>query len=225
MSDKKIISLSHGSGGKEMNELISSFNFKARGKWKNCDDDSATIDINENNTNKHLVFTTDSFVVDPLFFPGGNIGHLAFCGTVNDLLVMGADPLGLSLSFIIEEGFAKSDLQKIVDSISTLSEQTNIPIATGDTKVMEKGKLDKIIVNTSGIGIVSEEKMLTRKINIGDKIIISGGLGEHAVALLSKRFDYETDIVTDSKPLNNEIYAVRELIKVGSGSILFPKIV
>jgi len=204
---KDLITLAHGAGGKEMDELIRSLNIKNRGNWKNYDDDSATLD-QENNK---LVFTTDSFIIDPIFFPGGNIGHIAFSGTVNDLLMMGANPLGISLSLILEEGFPISDLKKILISLNHLSEKTNIPIVTGDTKVMPKGKVDKIIINTSGIG--TTETLLNKKAELGDKVIISGGLGEHAIALLSKRFDYETSIKTDSKPLVDEINSIKSLIK------------
>ncbi|MCF7860715.1 hydrogenase expression/formation protein HypE [Candidatus Woesearchaeota archaeon] len=202
------ISLSQGSGGKEMMELIESFKF-FRGKWTNSYDDSAILDISDG---RFLVFTTDSFIVDPVFFPGGNIGDLAFCGTVNDLLMMGAKPLGLSLSYIIEEGFEDFKLSKITETIGRLSNKYKIPVATGDTKVMEKGKLDKIVINTSGVGL-TESVLDGNAIVPGDKIIISGGLGEHAVALLSKRFDYETDIITDSRPLVDEMNSIRELIK------------
>ena len=156
---KDFIGLSHGSGGKEMSELINSFSFSYRGPWENYDNDSATIDIGNH---KKLVFTTDSFLVHPIFFPGGDIGHLAVSGTINDLVVMGATPLGLSLSLVIEEGFSFKDLQTIITSIQNLSKKTNVPIVTGDTKVMEKGKLDQIIINTSGVGIVSEKDLLTK---------------------------------------------------------------
>lgn len=209
--DKEVINLSHGSGGREMLDLIKSYKLSNRGEWKNYDDDSATIQIEKN---KKLVFTTDSFIVDPIFFPGGDIGHIAVCGTINDISVMGAEPIGLSLGFVVEEGFLKKDLKKIIASIDKISNDTNIPIVTGDTKVMEKEKVDKIIINVSGVGIVENKNLLTKKPKIGDKIIISGGLGEHAVALLSKRFDYKTSIVTDSKPIIKEIRKVRDLIKI-----------
>jgi hydrogenase expression/formation protein HypE len=205
------ITLAHGAGGREMDELIRSLGIVHRGLWKSVDDDSAVLPISGNQL---LCFTTDSFIVTPLFFPGGDIGHLAVCGTINDLAVMGAAPLGLSLSFVIEEGFPKKDLLRIMDSIKRVSEETGVPIVTGDTKVMEQGKLDKLIINTAGVGILKEKDLLTREIAIGDKVIISGGLGEHAVALLSKRFDYETSIVSDAKPLMKEITAVQDSIKV-----------
>ncbi len=218
MSDE-FITLPEGSGGKEMQDLIRSFLISNRGKWNNYDDDAATL-LLDGKKNKlprqHLVFTSDSFIVTPIFFPGADIGHLAFSGTVNDLLMMGATPVGISSSLVIEEGFLKSDLKRIMASINLLSKKYGIPIVTGDTKVMEKGKLDGIIINTAGIGLVDGKSLLTKelkKIVPGDKIIISGGLGEHAVALLSKRFDYSTSIISDSKPLVEEMASVRTLIK------------
>ncbi|MGM5484634.1 MAG: hydrogenase expression/formation protein HypE [Nanobdellota archaeon] len=205
MKDK--ITLAHGSGGKEMDELISKFSFP-KGNWTNHDDDSAVMRFGD----KNLVFTTDSFTVDPLFFPGADIGHLAFSGTVNDLCVMGARPLGLSLSFIIEEGFKRKDLDRIVSSIRQLSEEYDVPVVTGDTKVMSRGKIDGIVINVSGTGIADE--ILDGQPEEGEKIILSGGLGEHAVSLLSKRFDYETDLVSDSKPMIDELLAVKDMIKI-----------
>ncbi|MEM4397561.1 MAG: hydrogenase expression/formation protein HypE [Candidatus Woesearchaeota archaeon] len=212
------INLSHGSGSREMNSLIKMFDF-FRGNWKNYDNDSATFELktvlktSELDNDNILTFTTDSFVVNPIFFPNANIGHLAFSGTINDLLVIGSKPLGLSLAFVIEEGFSQNDLMKIVETLKELSFKYNIPIVTGDTKVMEKGKIDKIIINTSGLGLCKKTELLTKKIEIGDKLILSGGLGEHAVALLSKRFNYETSIVSDSKPLIEEFNEIRHLIK------------
>ncbi|MFH1849675.1 MAG: hydrogenase expression/formation protein HypE [archaeon] len=203
------IGLSHGSGGKEMTELISRFGF-FQGDWKNTRNDSATLDLGD----KQLIFTTDSFVVDPIFFPGGDIGHLAFCGTVNDLAVMGARPLGLSLGLVIEEGFSQNELDRIIGSIRKLSDDTGIPVATGDTKVMENGKIDRIVVNTSGVAVIDKDSLLTKDVFVGDKVIVSGGIGEHAVAILSKRFDYEAAVVSDSKPLVEEIESVKPMIKV-----------
>lgn len=212
MTQKKdFITLACGSGGMEMAELIAGFSLQNRGNWKNYDDDSATLDIGDN---RSLVFTTDSFTIDPLFFPGGDIGHVSVCGTINDICMMGATPLGLSLGLVIEEGFKKKYLDAIIESINRVSERTRIPIVTGDTKVMPKGKIDRIIINTSAIGIASNNELLTKKITKGDKIIISGGLAEHAIALLSKRFDYKTSIITDSKPLVDEIDAVKKTIKI-----------
>lgn len=206
-----IITLAHGAGGEEMDELIKSFGFEEKGDWLGCDDDAASI---LPPPNKRIVFTSDSFTVDPIFFPDTNIGHLAFSGAVNDICVMGADPVGLSLSLILEEGLPIADLKKIIGSIKSLSEKYGVPVVTGDTKVMERGKLDKIIINVSVVGVVKQDSLLTKKVEVGDKVIISGGLGEHAVALLSKRFEYETSIVSDSKPLVEELRSIRDMIKV-----------
>ena len=212
--EKEFVTLSQGSGGSEMQELISRFAFSKAAQnagWKNCDSDSATLDIGDG---RSIVFTTDSFIVDPIFFPGGDIGHIAMCGTINDLSVMGERPLGISLGIVIEEGFSISELDRIISSIDKVSKSTGIPVVTGDTKVMQKGKLDKILINTSGVGIIDNDILLARKISVGDKIIISGGLGEHAVALLSKRFDYTTDILSDSKPVIEEMDAIRDKVKI-----------
>jgi hydrogenase expression/formation protein HypE len=203
------ISIEEGSGGEEMSDLIESFSKDFyRGNWKYFDDDGAIL--NDNLSGK-LCFTTDSFVVSPIEFPGGNIGDLAICGTVNDLVVMGAKVLGLSLSFIIEEGLDREVFDRICDSIKKLSSDLKIPIATGDTKVVDKGSIDRIVINTSGVGIV--DRVLDDDLKDGDKIIVSGGIGEHGVALLSKRFDFETSIKTDSKALICEMSEVKDKIK------------
>ena len=203
------IRLSEGNGGEEMQSLIREMRaaIGAAGKWKNTDNDSANIQLG----NEQLFFTTDSYIASPIFFPGGDIGKIAACGTINDLAVTGAEPLGLSLSFVFEEGFDKESLNRILGSIASVSRETGIPIATGDTKVMEKGKLDGLIINTAGVG--TGKRALDEPIRAGDKIIVSGGIGEHSIALLSKRFEFETDLQTDSKPLIGEMRAIRGMIK------------
>lgn len=203
------ITLAEGSGGKEMGELIKSLGMDTRGEWKHTDDDASVLDIGGG---KHLVFTTDSFTVDPLFFPGGDIGHLAACGTINDLCMMGARPSGISLSLIIEEGFKRKSLLKVIDSFKKVCRECSIPIATGDTKVMPRGKIDGLVMNTSAVGITGA--LLNKKPEERDSIVLSGAIGDHAVALLSKRFDYETDIVTDSKPLIDQVESVKGLIRL-----------
>ncbi len=207
--DPSVVKLSEGSGGSDMRRLIDGIgeNFVDRGDWKHSMDDAATLAMGD----KHLVFTTDSYVVTPIFFPGGNIGNVAYCGTINDLSVMGAKPLGLSLSLVLEEGFSKAELTQILETIGALAKEHGVPIVTGDTKVMERGAIDKIIINTSGIGIT--EKPLEAPVTVGDHIIVSGGIGEHGTALLAKRFELETDVVSDSKPLFKEIDAIRDDIK------------
>jgi hydrogenase expression/formation protein HypE len=214
MSDN--VTLSEGSGGEEMNSLISIFKgiLSSSDSWKGSDDDAAYFDLGDG---RCLVFTTDSYIVDPIFFPGGDIGHIAASGTINDISVMGAKPLGISLGIIIEEGFPKDDLKKIIESIEHVCSDVGITVVTGDTKVMEKGKIDKIVINTAGIGIAKKEDLLIAEnnaLNIGDKIIVSGSIGEHAVALLSKRFDFKTKIVSDSQPLYKQIFSVHNNIKI-----------
>ena len=203
-----MIKLNQGNGGKEMNNLISKIKSHLPfSNWYHTDNDAAILKTDIG----FFGLTTDSFVVDPIFFPGGNIGKIAVCGTINDLAVMGITPSALTLALILEEGFPVEQLDKIMKSIGNISKLTGIPIVTGDTKVMEKGKIDKIIINTTGIGIT--DKVLDQPIESGDKIILSGSLGDHAVAVLSKRFDFKTDIKTDCKPLIEEITTIKNLIK------------
>ncbi|MFZ2881680.1 MAG: hydrogenase expression/formation protein HypE, partial [Candidatus Moraniibacteriota bacterium] len=205
----KIIELEMGGGGKKSEELIGNIRsiLNVKGKWKNTADDGAVFDLGK----EKLVFTTDAFIVDPLFFPGGDIGKIAICGTLNDLSVMGAKPIGLSLSIVIEEGFLESDLEKIINSIQKISKETGVPIVTGDTKVTEKGKIDKIEITTSGVGLASNI-ISNAGAKAGDDIIVSGDLGEHAVALLAKRFNYQTKIKSDCQPLICEIQAVSKYL-------------
>jgi hydrogenase expression/formation protein HypE len=199
IKNKKIL-LSHGSGGKAMSSLIRDlFLSKFGNPTLNELTDSAIL---QPAGNKKLCFTTDSYVVHPLFFPGGDIGSLAINGTVNDLAVMGAKPLYVSCSFIIEEGLDMDILAKITSSMSKTSKKVNVKIVTGDTKVVEKGSADKIFINTSGVGILQKKISLSKnKIKIGDKIIINGEIGAHGLAVMSKREDFKTNIKSDCAPL------------------------
>jgi len=218
MKNNKIIELEMGGGGKKSEELVGNIRniLKGQGKWENTKDDGAVYLIPNPSPYKgeggnKLVFTTDAFIVDPLFFPGGDIGKIAICGTLNDLSVMGAKPIGLSLSIVIEEGFLESDLKKIINSIQKISKSTGVPIVTGDTKVTEKGKIDKIEITTSGVGLAS--KIISNDgAKAGNDIIVSGDLGEHAVALLAKRFNYQTKIKSDCQPLIAEIQSVAKYL-------------
>ncbi|HRY82633.1 MAG TPA: hydrogenase expression/formation protein HypE [Candidatus Moranbacteria bacterium] len=219
MDENKTIELEMGAGGKKSEELISNIRkvLSVKGKWKNTKDDGAVFDLGRDAINcvstkqNNLVFTTDAFIIDPLFFSGGDIGKIAICGTINDLSVMGARPIGLSLSIVIEEGFPESDLRKIIQSIQEISKKENVPIVTGDTKVTEKGKIDKIEITTSGVGIA--KKIISNDgAKVGDVIIASGDLGEHAVALLSKRFNYQTKIKSDCQSLTREIQSVEKFL-------------
>lgn len=204
------VKLSEGNGGREMNllikEIISRFGF-GNGGWKNKDDDSATFKLREG----FLFFTTDSYTVNPLFFKGGNIGDLAFNGTVNDILVQGGKPLGVSLSLIIEEGFPKEDLFKIMESVGKASEKIKVPVVTGDTKVVEKGKVDGIFITSSGIGI--SDKVLDRNLEERDVVIVSGGLGEHGAVILAERYGFEIDLESDTKALYEEMEGIKDIVK------------
>jgi len=205
--DEKI-GLSHGAGGKLSLELISSlFKENFKNKILNRLEDSAVLDLN----GQKVAFTTDSYVIQPIFFPGGDIGKLAVCGTINDLAVMGAKPQALSCSMIIEEGLDKSILQKIVWSMRKTAQAARVPIVTGDTKVVEKGSADKIYINTSGIGLVTKGMDLGKeKIKVGDKIIISGTIGDHATAVLSARagLEFKTKVKSDCAFLSDLIGSI-----------------
>lgn len=171
--------------------------------------DSAVIfdsDVYHLHKGVRQAFTTDSFVVSPIFFPGGNIGDLAVNGTVNDLAVSGAIPLYLSAGFILEEGFPFDDLKKIVLSMSDAARRAGVRIVAGDTKVVEKGKADGIYINTSGIGIIPDKNINLgpQRIMPGDKIIVSGLIGEHGISVLSKRhgLSFDPPVLSDTAPLN-----------------------
>lgn len=209
----KMITLNDGSGGAQMQKLIERIRNKLKlgGGWKNINDDAAALDLKNKFNNNNLVFTTDSYTVNPIFFPGGDIGKLSVCGTINDLAVMGAEPVGISLSLIIEEGFSEIDLMRIISSIAEVSEKTNIPVVTGDTKVMDKGSVDKLVINTSGIGF-AENIISNSGLSLGDKILVSGTIGDHGIALLSKRFDYETKLVSDCAPVLKESRAISKYV-------------
>lgn len=203
------ITLDMGGGGQKSSELISEIRkiIGDAGKWMNSGDDGAVFNLGK----EKLVFTTDAFIVDPLFFPGGDIGKIAICGTINDLSVMGAKPIGISLSLVIEEGFPENDLKKIMKSIREISKKTGVPIVTGDTKVTERGKIDKIEITTAGVGL-AKRIISNGGARVGDVVICSGDLGEHAVALLAKRFNYKTKLKSDCKPLNSELEKVGKFL-------------
>ncbi len=210
------ILLSHGSGGTLMHKLIDSLFMKELGnKILNEKKDSAILKIG----NKKMAFTTDSYVVDPIFFPGGDIGSLAVNGTVNDLSVCGAKPLFISLGLIIEEGLDRDLLERIIRSVSSAAKRAGVQIVTGDTKVVEKGSCDKIFINTSGIGEVYYNGLSIDAIKPGDNVIVSGDIGEHAISVLSKRegIAFASKIFSDSVPLNKLIASVFKV----SGKVRF----
>jgi hydrogenase expression/formation protein HypE len=196
------VTLMHGAGGEVMGELLQTLTkFKhnnAGGIGLEALDDGAVIPLNGQN----LVFTTDSHVVRPIFFPGGDIGRIAVCGTINDLAMMGGRPIALSCGMIIEEGFEIDDLAKIVASMDDALGEAGANLVTGDTKVMERGALDGITINTSGIGIA---KIVVRDNGLvpGDVIIVSGTLGDHGISIMAHRegFDLGEQIKSDVAPL------------------------
>lgn len=200
------ILLSHGAGGEMMNRLISESILRnlTSGDLGEVGledlDDGASISLGD----KEIVISTDSYIVSPIFFPGGDIGKLAACGTINDISMMGARPVALSLAMIIEEGFETDELEHIIRSLDEVCRSTGISVITGDTKVMQRGKLDRIAINTTGIGIADSGKVIKdANLSPGDKIILSGTIGDHGVSLLSFRegFGFETTLSSDVAPL------------------------
>ena len=208
MNDNDTILLDHGAGGKVSHAMFSElilplFDNGLLAKQ----DDGAVFDIPAG----RMAFSTDSYTVDPIFFPGGDIGELAVNGTVNDVAMCGATPLYLSVGLIIEEGMKRSDLKRILQSMADAATKAGVRIITGDTKVVPRGKVDKIFINTSGIGIlpaginVSGDKALP-----GDKVIVSGTIADHGVTILSERegLKFDSDVKSDSAPLNHMVQAV-----------------
>lgn len=202
---KKKILLAHGSGGRLAHELIKELFLKSfDNKFLRSLGDSAIFEKEK----IRWAFTTDSYVIRPLFFPGGDIGKLAVCGTINDLAVAGAAPLFLSCALIIEEGLELLTLEKIVSSVKEAAEGAGVQIITGDTKVVEQGGADGLFINTSGVGIMrTQEDLSPGRIETGDRIIINGTIGDHSIATLSGReeFDFQTEIESDCAPLNDLI--------------------
>lgn len=209
MKEDRIL-LAHGSGGKLSHDLITSFFLKAfANPILEALDDSAVFGVDKGS----LAFTTDSYVVNPIFFRGGDIGKLAVCGTVNDLSMSGAVPRFLSAAFVIEEGFPLSDLNRLLDSMVKAAREAEVKIVAGDTKVVEKGAADKIFINTAGVGIVPEGVAISSaNARPGDLIILSGTIGDHGIAVVSERegLRFETNVVTDCAPLSQ---LVAEMIK------------
>lgn len=233
MADKKVL-LDHGSGGKISHSMMSDlilplFNNPALAML----DDGAALDMGKDIVGKKIAFSTDTYVVDPIFFPGGNIGDLAVNGTVNDVAMCGANPLYLSVGLIIEEGLPIDDLEKILKTMAKAAKKAGVAIVTGDTKVVPKGKADKIFINTSGVGIIPENINVSgANAKAGDKIIISGSIADHGITILSSREDLKmsSDIKTDSAALNhmvkaiidskNEIHVLRDPTRGGLGTTL-----
>lgn len=206
MSEDKI-SMNHGAGGEVMANLISSavldnITKKSVNGGISLDalDDGATIPIGD----YEIVVTTDGHTIDPLFFPGGDIGRISAAGTINDVSVMGAKPLAISNAIIMQEGFPIADLDRIMKSLNETCEEVDVAVITGDTKVMEQGKIDGIVMVTTGIGIAKKGEIVRDStLEVGDKIIVTGSLGDHGMSLMSFRegFGFETDLKSDTAPM------------------------
>lgn len=218
-NDEKVM-LGHGSGGSMMKRIIEEVFFEEYGTPElDCGDDAAVLDLlgaeavagSADGVAPRLAFSTDSFVVTPHFFPGGDIGRLAVCGTVNDVATSGAVPKCLSLGMILEEGFPMEDLRCICRSINEAAAEAGVRVVTGDTKVVNRGHGDGIFINTSGIGVLAPGIELGgAKCQPGDKVILSGTLGDHGITIMSCRegLNFQADIQSDVAPLNHMIAAV-----------------
>jgi len=232
IAPRESVQLSHGSGGRLMNELIHTL-FKSRFQNVYLDqmNDGAVLPQPPG----RLVFTTDSYVVQPIFFPGGDIGELAVYGTVNDLCMCGARPLYLSAGFIIEEGLAFSDLEQVVQSMAAAAQRSGVLIVTGDTKVVDRGHADRLFINTAGIGVMEQDYILSAaNVQPGDRVILSGSIGEHGLAVLAKRkgLDFQTAVASDCAPLHelvasllaecgSAVHAMRDATRGGVAAVLW----
>lgn len=212
------ITLSHGSGGKATHNLIEGVFAPAfSNPILDRMDDAATFIVAE--AGARLAFTTDTYVVNPLFFPGGDIGKLAVHGTVNDLATSGAQPLYLSVGFILEEGFAVADLRRIVASMAEAALEAGVLIVTGDTKVVQRGKADGLFINTAGVGLVQVNwPMGQSQVQAGDKVLLSGPVGDHGIAVMLAReaLEIETDVQSDTASLHT---LVADILQVASSSV------
>jgi hydrogenase expression/formation protein HypE len=230
IKDYPKVLLAHGGGGKLMHQLIEKmFSSAFSNELLAQNHDSTMLNI----TSRKIAFTTDSYVVQPIFFSGGDIGSLAINGTVNDLAMSGAVPKYISLGLIIEEGFDMEDLWKVVQSLSESAKAAGVQIVTGDTKVVDKGKGDGIFINTSGIGTVEHSLSISPKnIQVGDVIIINGDIGRHGIAIMAERegLEFEHKIESDCAPLNElvkniidagiDVHCLRDLTRGGLSSTL-----
>ena len=229
------ITLSHGAGGKAMHDLIEDL-FVTTFDNRELDllEDQARFDLATLTARgDRLALTTDSYVVDPLFFPGGDIGKLAVTGTVNDLAVGGATPLWLTCGMIIEEGLAVEELRRVVASMKQAADEAGVRIVTGDTKVVHKGAADKLFINTAGVGVIPAGiEINARRAQPGDKVIINGFIGDHGAAIVDARGDLalENSIETDCQPLNGlvqtmlsvcpDIHCLRDATRGGLATVL-----
>jgi hydrogenase expression/formation protein HypE len=230
LEKSKQVLLAHGSGGKLSQELVRNMFVGELANDTLCRmDDSACLDLGGG----RLAFTTDSYVVSPIFFPGGDIGKLAVCGTVNDLSTSGATPKYLSLAMIIEEGLPFEELARVVQSIKITAAEASVSIVTGDTKVVNRGKADKLFINTAGIGVVPPEVNISGcNARPGDVIMLSGSIGDHGMAIMARRegFSFNVPVESDCAPLNglvanmmkvsNNIHVLRDPTRGGLATTL-----
>lgn len=202
-----LVELSHGSGGRAMAQLIAQvFHSALDNEWLRRGNDQAAFDLAG-----RLVMTTDAYVISPLFFPGGDIGSLSVHGTINDIAMAGAVPHYLSASFILEEGFPLADLARIARSMGEAARAAGVAVVTGDTKVVERGKADGVFISTAGVGVVPAGLAISvERVRAGDRVLVSGSLGDHGVAVMSRRHEltFETAIVSDSAPLHELVAAM-----------------
>lgn len=214
---RDVIVLGHGSGGKLSHDLINRLFLPELGKAApRALDDAAVININGH----RLALTTDSHVVSPLFFPGGDIGKLAVCGTVNDLAMVGAKPYALTCGFVVEEGLSFEILQRVVQSMRDAAAEAGVFVAAGDTKVVQRGGADKLFINTSGVGLVDANIDISgTNAKVEDVLIVSGTLGDHGIAVMSARegLGFTTDLQSDVAPLN---HLVRDMLEAGEIHVL-----
>lgn len=208
--DQDLILLGHGSGGKLSHQLLEELIIPTLSGISVAGQNDAAVLARDG---ERLAFTTDSYVVDPIFFPGGNIGDLAINGTVNDLAMVGADPLAISVGLILEEGFSRGELRQILSSMRAAADKAGVSIVAGDTKVVPRGKADKIFINTSGIGVFRHSLRIDGACaKPGDKILISGTIGDHGIAVMAQRegLGLDADILSDSAALNGLVSEIIE---------------
>jgi hydrogenase expression/formation protein HypE len=206
----ELVTLAHGAGGKATRALVEGLFVEELGNpLLEPLGDSAFLELN----GSRLAFTTDSYVVKPIFFPGGDIGELAVNGTVNDLAVSGAVPLALSAGFVVEEGFPVTDLRRIAASMAAAAATVGVPVATGDTKVVERGHGDGVYVNTAGVGIVGNVELGPERVQPGDRVLVSGTIGDHGMAVMIARgeLDLEVELESDTAPMHELAKALVEL--------------
>ncbi len=213
------ILLAHGGGGELSARLIRDVILAGLGEAATADlNDAATVELTGDPACRQLAFTSDSYVVKPLFFPGGDLGRLAVCGTVNDLAMRGAKPLAIALSFIIEEGLEIDVLSRVVASVKAAADEAGVRVVTGDTKVVERGAADGLFVNTAGVGAVARGVSVSMSgVRAGDEIVLSGPVGNHAIAVLAQRegLAFDTEVASDVAPLWGQVEALID--KLGAG--------